>query len=440
MNTRNDIDEKVMAATLEGDVNLLYALIQEDPYVLEYIDLIPFVETPLHVAASMGHIHFATEIMRLKPSFAWKLNQQGFSPIHLAMQNNQKKMVLRFVDIHKELVRIKGREGLTPLHLACEKGEIDLLANFLFVCPNSIEDVNVRGETALHIAVKNKQFEALHVLVGWLNKTHQRGSMKLEKLLLNSKDEIGNTILHISALNSDSKALRLLVKTKINLNAKNLENSTALDIAGSGEIKGILLSAGVKPSFKVKDSPTLAEKLRSKLTIMEKILIYILRIRKDISEEQRNAFLIVATLIATATYQSALSPPGGVYQGDATSSSSQGKVGKSVISQGDFFTLSILNTLSLLLSTMTIYLLTPSGLIGGLLFAPIFWFAYCYVYNMKLISPTTSTKTYNFVLLQVFNFLYSFVYWSFFTVNKRVKFNVENREVKMVNRIGGNIW
>lgn len=205
MNTRNDIDEKVMAATLEGDVNLLYALIQEDPYVLEYIDSIPFVETPLHIAASMGHIHFATEIMRLKPSFAWKLNQQGFSPIHVAMQNNQKKMVLRFLDINKELARIKGREGLTPLHLACEKGEIDLLTNFLFVCPNSIEDVNMRGETALHIAVKNNQFEALHVLVGWLNTVHQRGSMKLEKLLLNSKDELGNTILHISALNNDSK-------------------------------------------------------------------------------------------------------------------------------------------------------------------------------------------------------------------------------------------
>ncbi|KAI5418845.1 hypothetical protein KIW84_043173 [Lathyrus oleraceus] len=333
MNTRNNIDEKVMAATLEGDVNLLYTLIQEDPYVLEYIDSIPFLDTPLHIAASMGHIHFSTEIMRLKPSFAWKLNQQGFSPIHLAMQNNQKKMVLRFVDINKELARIKGREGITPLHLACKDGEIDLLAKFLSVCPNSIEDVNMRGETALHIAVKNKQFEALHVLVGWLNKTHQRGSMKLEKSLLNSKDEIGNTILHISAQNNDSKTLRLLVKTKINLKAKNFENSTALDIAASGEIKGILLSAGAKPSSKVKDSPTLAEKLRSKATLMEKVLIYILRIRKDISEEQRNAFLIVATLIATATYQSALSPPGGVYQGDATSSS-QGKVGKSVISEG----------------------------------------------------------------------------------------------------------
>jgi ankyrin repeat protein len=205
MNTRNDIDDKMKAASLEGDVNLLYKLIEEDPYVLEYIDIIPFVETPLHIAASIGHLQFATEIMRLKPSFAWKLNQQGFSPIHLAMQNNQKKMVLRFVDINKELVRIKGREGLTPLHLASQNGEIDLLANFLLVCPNSIEDVTMRSETALHIAVKNNQYEALHVLIGWLKTTRQRGAREREKLILNCKEEIGNTILHISALNNDPK-------------------------------------------------------------------------------------------------------------------------------------------------------------------------------------------------------------------------------------------
>ncbi|CAJ2663077.1 unnamed protein product [Trifolium pratense] len=37
----------------------------------------------------MGHLELATEIMILKSSFALKLNHQGFSPIHLAMQNNQ---------------------------------------------------------------------------------------------------------------------------------------------------------------------------------------------------------------------------------------------------------------------------------------------------------------------------------------------------------------
>lgn len=203
MNTSND--EKLKAAGEEGDINLLYTLIQEDPLVLEHIDSIPFVETPLHVAAYAGHLQFATEVMRLKPSYAWKLNQQGFSPIHLAMLNNKKRMVLRLVDINKDLVRVKGREGLTPLHFASQIGNADLLANFLFACPDSIEDVTVRGETALHVAAKNNQYEALQVLVGWLNTTRQKSARELEKIILNWKDEDGNTILHISALSNDSK-------------------------------------------------------------------------------------------------------------------------------------------------------------------------------------------------------------------------------------------
>jgi len=233
-----------------------------------------------------------------------------------------------------------------------------------------------------------------------------------------------------------------------------MENLTALDIAASAEIKGILLSAGAKPSSKVKDDSKLEDKLRSNVTIMDKILVYVLRIRKDISEEQRNAFLIVATLIATATYQSALSPPGGVYQGNAgdynnnvntTSLNSNATmpheyVGKSVINESEFFSLSIFNTLSLLLSTMTIYLLTPSGSIGGLLFTPIFWFAYCYINNMRLISPTNATKTFNLAMVIVFSFFYSFVYWSFFIVYKRLKINGKNKEIKIRNRLVGNKW
>jgi hypothetical protein len=46
--------------------------------------------------------------------------------------------------------------------------------------------------------------------------------------------------------------------------------------------------------------------------------ISIFRIRNDILEEQRNTWLIIATLVATATYQSILSPTGGVYQANAT--------------------------------------------------------------------------------------------------------------------------
>ncbi|GAU30437.1 hypothetical protein TSUD_392500 [Trifolium subterraneum] len=201
MNT--NIGSRLIAAAQAGNIDLLYTIIQDDPSIFEDIDLIPFIETPLHIAASVGHLQFATEIMLLKPSFAWKLNPQGFSPIHLAMHNHQMMMVYRLVNLNKDLVRVQRREGITPLHFATQIGEVDLLIRFLILCPESIEYLTVRRETALHIAIKYEQYEALEVLVGWFKVNDRRGAKKLEKDILNQKDEAGNTILHIAALSSE---------------------------------------------------------------------------------------------------------------------------------------------------------------------------------------------------------------------------------------------
>jgi len=199
---------RLYAAALNGNIDQLYTVIQDDPSILDEIDSKTFVETPLHIAAYLGHIPFAVEIMNLKPSFAWKLNPQGFSPIHLAMQNNQIRMVYRFVRFEKDVVRVNGREGLTPLHFASQIGEVDLLAEFLYRCPESIRYMTVGGETALHIAIKNGQFGALQVLVRWLKTNERKGAQGLENEILNWPDEAaGNTILHIAALSSESQVI-----------------------------------------------------------------------------------------------------------------------------------------------------------------------------------------------------------------------------------------
>ncbi|XP_058749262.1 ankyrin repeat-containing protein BDA1-like [Vicia villosa] len=147
MNTKSGDQLKLSVET--DNIDLLYEVIQDDPSILEIIDKNQFVDTPLHIAASMGHLEFATEIMNLKPSFAMKLNLQGHSPIHLAMDNLA------------HLTESLRKKGLTPLHIACQNGEVDLLPEFLNACPDSIEDVTARGESALHIVVINHQFKAL---------------------------------------------------------------------------------------------------------------------------------------------------------------------------------------------------------------------------------------------------------------------------------------
>jgi ankyrin repeat protein len=192
------MEQSLRDAAQQGSIDALYSLIRRDAYILDKINAIPFVETPLHIAASAGHTQFAMEIVRLKPSFAKKLNQDGFSPMHLALQNKQTQLVLLLLDVDDDLVRVQGREGVTPLHYVAQTGNLNLLAEFLEVCPKSIEDVTIRRETVLHIALKYNMFDAFRLVLGWLRRAWFRNASLWEKKLLNWQDEEGNTVLHIA--------------------------------------------------------------------------------------------------------------------------------------------------------------------------------------------------------------------------------------------------
>lgn len=171
------------------EINALYSSLEQNPNILDDIDQKPFIDTPLHDAASSGRTHLALEIMSLKPSLGKKLNHRGFSPLHLALQNGHTQTVRRLIQHHPELIRVQGREKITPLHYVAETDDTENLAEFLLACPSSIQDLTIRGETAVHVAVKYKNIRALKVLFGWLHRTNKEE-------VLNRRDEHGNTLLH----------------------------------------------------------------------------------------------------------------------------------------------------------------------------------------------------------------------------------------------------
>ncbi|KAH7529319.1 hypothetical protein FEM48_Zijuj05G0171800 [Ziziphus jujuba var. spinosa] len=139
---------------------MIYISLSEDPYLLDHIDHVLFIHTPLHIAASSCPVQFVKEIMRLYPSFARKLNQEGFSPMHAALHDGQTKVVLGFLDTESELVLVQGREGRTPLQYVAEQGDVDLL---------------IKTARAYH-----------------------EGSDIHERKIINWKDDDGNTVLHVA--------------------------------------------------------------------------------------------------------------------------------------------------------------------------------------------------------------------------------------------------
>ncbi|XAR70539.1 hypothetical protein NMG60_11027427 [Bertholletia excelsa] len=248
------------------------------------------------------------EIISLKASFASKLNPDGLSPLHLAVQSRQSEIVMRLVAFDKELVRLKGRGGATPLHLAAaQDDDCHLLARFLFDCPESINDRTVHDETALHIAVKKSNVTAVEVLLGWIRKTNNTG-------VLNRKDKDGNTVLHLAIVEL------LVAKKGINKDEVNKEGDTALDVAeglpqgeGSSKIKKILRDARASKSSTLPSAEYRhVDYLKSPEQFVEIVFKSIILGGRYLSTERRNLILVVAVLIATSTFQAILQPPGGL--------------------------------------------------------------------------------------------------------------------------------
>ena len=117
------------------------------------------------------------------------------------------------------------------------------------------------------------------------------------------------------------------------------------------------------------------------------------------SNDIRNMYLIVTTLIATTTYEAVLSSPGGFHQIDATgtnntpildhepSNSSKVFEGKSVIQNITFFTFSTTNMCAFITSILTIILMMPRNVGWCLLYLPTSLLLISYSVSMMVISP-----------------------------------------------------
>ncbi|KAF5959086.1 hypothetical protein HYC85_000295 [Camellia sinensis] len=116
---------------------------------------------------------------------------------------------------------------------------------------------------------------------------------------------------------------RLVQKIDLDKNAKNLEGRTALDIATTvlnpgeveREIKEALDHAGALKSTSLPEDYRFAEFFKSPQMRIERFTRLLFYQGRELTMEMRNAILVVAVLIATATFQAILSPPGGIVRG-----------------------------------------------------------------------------------------------------------------------------
>ncbi|XP_039167218.1 ankyrin repeat-containing protein BDA1 [Eucalyptus grandis] len=358
-------ESRLQLAIEHDDVDELHNLIEEEPELLDRLSKHPFPTTPLHIAAAAGKTEVAMEMVILKPSHARKLNPKGYSPVHLALQHQHYNIVRALISHDLKLIRVPGRGGITPLHYVAEKkgdNELELLVEFLCTCESSIEDLTSQCETVVHVALKNDNLKAFEFLFGWLKQFHLMR-------ILRWKDKDGNTALHIAAKarQPQPKIIKLL-SLWTDVQAKNSLGETAMDIVNSSNHQDVVKRPCLQGLLCIfyGGTPSLLQLISRREWLVEEWA----RIFYVQNESARNIILVVSTLIATATYQAALSPPGGYWQDSSSNSPTYSTVvtansteiangkphqaGKMILSGSRLYVFTFLNSMTFLISSCII--------------------------------------------------------------------------------------
>ncbi|CAA3029089.1 Hypothetical predicted protein, partial [Olea europaea subsp. europaea] len=137
-------------------------------------------------------------------------------------------------------------------------------------------------------------------------------------------EEQGKIAISLSWVHCVAYLYEMVMKSLImfvNVNEKNLEGKTALDILKPENVDGrkILMSAGAREgSSLIDDSTTIENYLKSNYTEKDVIIKFGAYQDFGLSGNMRNVILVPVVLIATAAFQAALTPPLGISNIDNT--------------------------------------------------------------------------------------------------------------------------
>lgn len=285
-------NELFVGASL-GDIHLLMAIHEKDKLVLAKFVAGCFNWSPLLVAASQGHEEFVDKLLTLNPELAQASDSQNRSALHVAATKGHVEVVKVLLNkLGPNICYSRDRDGQAPLHVAATNGKVQVVEELLqanaYVARARVD----QDETILHLCVKHHQFLVLKVLLAKVK----------DKDFVNAKDNHGNTLLHVAVYMKQVEVIEYVLHySKINVNIKNSKGQTALDIL-----------------YVLTVTTDDAERRE-----LDSIRVFLLRARgkegnKDNTFfnlfEMKDTILLVASLIAGTSFQTAVNPPGGFWQ------------------------------------------------------------------------------------------------------------------------------
>eukprot|EP00261_Vitis_vinifera_P033543 XP_019074786.1 PREDICTED: ankyrin-3-like isoform X4 [Vitis vinifera] len=324
---RERMEQMLYEAAAQGSVTSLYELLLKDPLIIDRV-MLNYTETPLHIAALLGHADFAKEILLQKPELAAELDYRRSSPLHLAAAKGYIEIVKELLFVNPEMCLACDRDGRNPVHLAAMRGHVHVLKELVQAKPHATWAALPRGETILHLCVKHNQLEALKLLVETAD-AHE---------IMSAKDDNGFTILHLAVADKQLETINyLLSSTSIEVNAVNLNGCTASDIlaqsrrdvqdmeisellrhVGAAKAKNISFSAYEFGSSRTRGMSSDADDQNRVPCPIGKNCNEFNKKKDDWLDKQQSALMVVASLIATMAFQAGVSPPGDVWGDNST--------------------------------------------------------------------------------------------------------------------------
>ncbi|KAK1792438.1 hypothetical protein P4O66_012383 [Electrophorus voltai] len=236
--TKNGLSPLHMSA--QGDhVDCVKHLLQHkapvDDVTLDYL-------TALHVAAHCGHYRVTKLLLDKKanPNARALLQQNGFTPLHIACKKNRVKVMELLVKYGASIQAIT-ESGLTPIHVAAFMGHLNIV--LLLLQNGASPDIcNIRGETALHMSARAGQMEVVRCLL--------RNGARVDAT---AREE--QTPLHIASRLGQTEIVQLLLHHMAHPDAATTNGYTPLHIAareGQLHTAAVLLEAGASHSLATK--------------------------------------------------------------------------------------------------------------------------------------------------------------------------------------------
>lgn len=168
-------------------------------------------------------IDITERILLHDAALAKDANLLGNIPLHIVAAIGNRDMTGLLLKWDPSTAYQSNAEGHFPIHRAAMKGNIGIVDQILKQCPSTYELLDRNGSNFIHAAFKVGRIDLVRKIIS------KRPDLRM---LLNGKDNDGNTPLHTAVLNGDPRSVYYLLRDKSVLpNMMNSHGFTPLDLA-----------------------------------------------------------------------------------------------------------------------------------------------------------------------------------------------------------------